>query len=64
MEFGAWDVIDLLMCVFDMGSACMAENNAASAGIHLDGFGAHFGELGIGSGLIDFEDPMVIVFLG
>jgi hypothetical protein len=42
----------------------MAENNAASAGIHLDGFGAHFGELGIGSGLIDFEDPMVIVFLG
>jgi hypothetical protein len=40
----------------------MPEDNDAIAGGRLDGFGAHFGEAKMDSGLVWFEGRKVVVF--
>jgi len=61
MEFRAWGGIDLLVCMSDMGCTGMSEDNAAIAGRHLDGFGAHFGGFRMDSGLTCFGGRKVVV---
>jgi hypothetical protein len=43
-----------------MGGAHMPEDNDAIAGGRLDGFGAHFGEAKMDSGLVWFEGRKVV----